>query len=124
MAGSEDDHFEVLVGLHQTLSDIWTDVDSSIDDFPSWEGDRQDDVGVLRQIIAAMDQRFVEIKHQRLQVGVSRFLRQVDQLVFDLLWVCRRKAVYKLHCLECLEEVFSISLFRLTFYFLLSQLSF
>ena len=66
VTGSENDNLEVFAQILQDFLGVWTNVDSSLDDFSRWESDGQFDIERRSKSVIAMDEGFIQIKDHSL----------------------------------------------------------
>ena len=67
MARSEYDNLKVLIGLMETLDDIWSHIDTCIHSLFSWKVNFKNNICLLSfDIINTMNQSFIHVKNYKL----------------------------------------------------------
>lgn len=74
VTGSEDDDLEVFAEILKDFLGVGTDVDSSLDDFSSWESDGQFDIERRSKSVIAVNEGLIQIKDHSLPAYVSQLL--------------------------------------------------
>ena len=108
MRSGEDYDLEALVGLPQALPRVRPDVDPRVHELPCRELDLQHHVRLSRDVVHAVDQSLVQVKHNRLPALKAWPLGQVHPFLTQLRCVHTGQVPDKFESLEGLEKMLSV----------------